>query len=360
MSYFDPIVSSSMRKEVLKDTPSENGDSLFKSGITSEDAFNHYDSNGKGKLTQEDFNNLLQDLFRDAKGNPHTVDSDKAKEMYSIFNKHDGITLDDFKECWNCWIKTILRPVSAIVIVDVQNDFINGSLAIKDYPAKEDGADCVPVINNALNSIPFDNIFYTKDWHPTNHISFFDNLNLPGREFSEDSPVKNKSDAKMFEEATFIGPPKTTVRFWPRHCVQGSEGAELHKDLIDHKLGQTILKGFDPLIDSFSGFFDNERLAKTELDAKLKEKGVTDVYTCGIATDVCVSYTSNDAQELGYRTILIKDAARGIFPDQIANTTTSIRSKHGLVLDSPEVKDIVQGLNRPVELGYAKALQCKN
>ena len=113
------------------------------------------------------------------------------------------------------------------------------------------------------------------------------------------------------------------------------------------------------MIDSFSGFFDNERLAKTELDAKLKEKGVTDVYTCGIATDVCVSFTSNDAQELGYRTILKQDAAKGIFPDGINSTKDSIRSKNGLVIDSVEAKDIVQGLNRPVELGYAKALQCK-
>ena len=126
-----------------------------------------------------------------------------------------------------------------------------------------------------------------------------------------------------------------------------------------HKLGEIILKGTDPKIDSYSAFFDNEKLAKTELDDKLKAKGVTDVYTSGIATDVCVGSTSNDAQDLGYRTILIQDASRGIYPEGIAETKDSIRAKNGLVINAEDVKDIVQGLNRPVELGYAKALQCK-
>merc|ERR1719412_2835706 len=118
--------------------------------------------------------------------------------MFSIFKKNgdDGISLVDFRKCWNCWIKTILRPVSAIVVVDVQNDFITGSLATKHQPAKEDGEKIVPTINAMLDTVPFDNIFYSQDWHPTDHISFIDNLNLPGREFADDSPIKNKFDAK--------------------------------------------------------------------------------------------------------------------------------------------------------------------
>ena len=348
-----------MRKKVLTNTASEKGEQLFKTNISAEDAFKHYDADKNSKITQLEFDNILEDLFRDKFGNPYPISYTTANEMYSVFNKHHGISLEDFKFCWNCWIKTILRPVSAIVIVDVQNDFITGSLAIKDYPAQEDGADVVPVVNNLLDTVPFDNIFYSQDWHPTDHISFFDNLNLPGREFAEDSPIKTKSNVKLFSEVIFKGPPKTKVKLWPRHCVQESEGAEFHKDLKVHKLAQIIRKGADPKIDSFSAFFDNEKLAKTELDDKLKAKGVTDVYTSGIATDVCVSYTSNDAQDLGYRTILIEDASKGIFPDGISKTKDSIKAKNGLVINANDVKDIVQGLNRPVELGYAKALQCK-
>ena len=87
---------------------------------------------------------------------------------------------------------------------------------------------------------------------------------------------------------------------------------------------------------------------------------MTDVYICGIATDVCVSFTSNDAQDLGYRTILVDNASGGITPEGILKTNNDIKAKHGIIVNSGEVKDLVQGLNRPFELGYVKALQCKS
>ena len=289
-----------MRNEILRDTPSENGSLLFKSDISAKEAFDHYDKDKNGRLMRSEFHYILRDLFRDAFGNLHSIDTEKENEIYSIFSKGGELNLEKFNDCWNCWIKTILRPVSAFVVIDVQNDFITGALAIKDYPAKEDGTDVIPVVNKLLETVPFDNIFYTQDWHPNDHISFFDNLNLPGREFAEDSPIQTKSYVALFDEVIFKGPPKTKQKLWPRHCVQESEGAKLHKDLLVHRLGKIIKKGSNPKIDSYSAFFDNERLAKTDLDNMLKSKGVTDVYTSGIATDVCVSYTSNDAQDLGY------------------------------------------------------------
>merc|ERR1739844_231659 len=102
-----------------------------------------------GKLNKDEFSNLLNDLFRNANGKSYSIEPLKLTEMFNIFKKNDGdgINMKEFTDCWNCWIKTIVRPVSAIVIVDVQNDFITGTLAIKDYPAKEDGIDTVPPIN---------------------------------------------------------------------------------------------------------------------------------------------------------------------------------------------------------------------
>lgn len=191
-SYFNSIVNASLRNEVLTTKESKNGDQLFKSDISTEQAFNHYDEDQNGKISRLEFDNILQDLFRDAYGNPHSIDSEKAKEMYSIFSQEGEMNLKDFKYCWNCWIKTVLRPVSAFIVVDVQNDFITGSLAVKDYPAQEDGADIVPVVNNLLDTAPFDNIFYSQDWHPTDHISFFDNLNLPGRGLLKTAQLKSK------------------------------------------------------------------------------------------------------------------------------------------------------------------------
>ena len=108
----------------------------------------------------------------------------------------------------------------------------------------------------------------------------------------------------MYDTVVFEGPPKTEQTLWPRHCVQESWGAELHKDLkvrpsllpspISHHTtqvhpnGQIIRKGVIPDIDSYSAFFDNAKLSKTCLEEIVKKEGVSDVYVCGIATDVCV------------------------------------------------------------------------
>ena len=345
----------------MGNTPSGPEDRALKGNITADSTFRYFDENGDGRMVEEEFRNLMEDLFRDASGKPHTIDPGNRREMYFIFENRDlaGLTRKDFQHTWDCWIKTILRPVSAIIVIDVQNDFIDGSLAIKEYDAKQDGADVVPVVNNILDTVPFDNIFYSQDWHPKNHISFFESLNQPDRELADDSPIKKKSEAKLFSKVVFKGPPKINQTLWPRHCEQGSEGARFHKDLKIHPLSVNIQKGTDPKIDSESAFWDNGKLAQTQLDKKLKERGVTDLYTCGIATDVCVKATSKDAQDLGYRTILIQDASGGIFNDGILKTKEEVRARKGVVVNSADVKDLVQGRNRPAELGYFKALRCK-
>ena len=359
MSYFDSIVQACRREAVLNDQELKLNNELSNS-VTIEKAFKHFDAKGDGKLDSEEFSNLLGDLFRSASGNSHKIEQKLANELFSIFsNNHETMDRPEFKKCWDNWIKTILRPISAIIIVDVQNDFITGSLSIKNCPAKEDGEQIVPVINRLLDEVPFDNIFYSQDWHPADHISFFDNLNIAGRDFDEESTIKSKDEAELFSNVVFKGPPKTSQTLWPRHCVQESDGANFHKDLKMHPQGITVQKGVNNNIDSYSAFFDNGKLAQTELDTKLKERGVTDVFVCGIATDVCVSYTANDAQDLGYRTILIQDACGGIQAKDILATKNNIKAKHGLVVNSTDVKNLVQGTNRPVELGYAKALNCK-
>ena len=81
----------------------------------------------------------------------------------------------------------MLNPVTALLVIDVQNDFITGSLALNDYPAGHDGYDVIPVINKMLDEIPFDVVVYSKDWHPPNHISFGENVKL--RPLDETSEV---------------------------------------------------------------------------------------------------------------------------------------------------------------------------
>lgn len=80
--------------------------------------------------------------------------------------------------CWNRWIKVCTRPRSAFLVVDVQNDFISGSLNIKQCAAQHDGSEVIEPINRLLDSVPFDAFFYSLDWHPVDHVSFIDNLHM--------------------------------------------------------------------------------------------------------------------------------------------------------------------------------------
>ncbi len=81
-------------------------------------------------------------------------------------------------------------------------------------------------------------------------------------------------------------------QLWPKHCVDGSWGAKLHKDLVVQKDDIFIKKGTNSNVDSYSAFFDNAKACKTDLDSTLKRHGITDLYMCGIATDYCVAFTA--------------------------------------------------------------------
>lgn len=114
------------------------------------------------------------------------------------------------------------------MIVDVQNDFISGSLALKHCPAAEDGYDVVIPINNILSQKLFDNVIYTLDWHPPDHCSFVDNVHK--YPVHESSPIGAK-EAKTFDTVVYSEPIVVQQKLWPVHCVQNTWGAELHNDL---------------------------------------------------------------------------------------------------------------------------------
>ena len=175
---------------------------------------------------------------------------------------------------------------TALIIVDVQNDFIPGGA----LPTRG-GGEVVPVINRLQPR--FDLRVATQDWHPQNHGSFASNH--PGR--------------KPGEVIDLDGLPQV---LWPDHCVQESWGAEFHRDLDMSRVDQVVRKGTDPAIDSYSGFFDNGRRKATGLEPWLRDHGVTDVFVTGLATDYCVLWTARDAHELGFRTRAIEDACRGV------------------------------------------------
>ncbi|XP_028048425.1 uncharacterized protein LOC105837561 [Monomorium pharaonis] len=320
--------------------------------------FNAFDKDGDGFLSISEFDLICRALFRNDRGKIYGLEEEQLREVFSIFDfKGDGlIDRKEFEVCWNRWIKICTRPKSAFLIVDVQNDFISGSLNIKHCAAQHDGSEVIDPINRLLETVPFDAVFYSLDWHPVDHVSFIDNLHL--REVDISSSI-SKEAARVYDTVTFQGPPLLKQRLWPRHCVQDSWGAELHKDLkiIDNAI--KIYKGTNPEVDSYSVFWDNKKLTETTLSSQLQEKSATDIYICGLAYDVCVGATAVDALTSGYRTILIDDCSRGVDLVDIEKTKATVIASNGVIVNSSQVKAMVEGRDRRPELGYKLALEIK-
>jgi nicotinamidase/pyrazinamidase len=175
---------------------------------------------------------------------------------------------------------------AALVIVDVQNDFIpGGALAVSE------GDQVVPLINELQRK--FTHIIATQDFHPADHGSF----------------AANHSGKNPGEFIELAGLPQI---LWPIHCVQGSAGVEFHSDLNQSQWEAIFQKGKNPKVDSYSGFFDNARRGDTGLGDYLKSKGIEQVFVCGLALDYCVKFTALDAKSLGFDTFLITDATRAV------------------------------------------------
>jgi len=176
--------------------------------------------------------------------------------------------------------------MNALILIDIQNDFIpGGALAVPE------GDLIVPVVNRLQPR--FEIVVATQDWHPANHGSFA--ANHPGRKAGD------LIDLHGLQQI-----------LWPVHCVQGTAGARVAANLDQSRWDRVFVKGTDPAIDSYSGFFDNGHRRATGLGDYLKAQRVTDVYVAGLATDYCVKFTALDAVSLGFRTHLIEDACRGV------------------------------------------------
>ena len=175
---------------------------------------------------------------------------------------------------------------SALILVDVQKDFLpGGALAVTG------GDQIVPIIKSIQPKFQF--TVATQDFHPVDHGSFASNY--PGKNIGELIDLNGLSQI-----------------LWPTHCVQGTEGAEFHSDLNKKNWIAIFQKGKNPLVDSYSGFFDNARRGDTGLGDFLKKNGILTVYIAGLALDYCVKYTALDAISLGFETFLVVDATRAV------------------------------------------------
>jgi nicotinamidase/pyrazinamidase len=173
-----------------------------------------------------------------------------------------------------------------LLVVDVQNDFIpGGALAVKE------GDLIVPLVNRIAAG--FEHVILTQDWHTPGHISFASTH--PGK--------------KPFE-TTRLG--YGTQVLWPDHCVQGTAGADFHRDLRIPHAELVIRKGYRGQMDSYSAFFEADGKSTTGLSGYVRDRGFRRVFLVGLATDFCVCWSALDARKVGVGALVIEDACRGI------------------------------------------------
>lgn len=206
----------------------------------------------------------------------------------------------------------------ALILVDIQNDFLppHGALAV---PC---GDRIIPLVNELQKR--FDLVVATQDWHPVDHMSFAAN-----------HPGKSVGDKVVLDGLDQI--------LWPAHCVQGTPGAELAPALDKTRIARVFQKGNDSQIDSYSGFYDNGQKRSTGLGEYLREQGVTEVVIVGLATDYCVRFTALDAKRLGFHTVVVEDACRGVClnPDDIEDSLSQMRLEGINVVQSKYITDDV-------------------
>ena len=173
-----------------------------------------------------------------------------------------------------------------LLVVDVQNDFCpGGSLPVPR------GEEVVPLINRLARR--FEHVILTQDWHPPGHQSF-----------ASTHPGKKPFDTIEVSYGAQV--------LWPDHCVQGTPGADFHRDLRIPHAELVLRKGYHRDIDSYSAFYENDRTTHTGLAGYLRERGLARIVVAGLAFDFCVRYSSEDARREGFEVFVIEDACRGI------------------------------------------------
>ena len=174
---------------------------------------------------------------------------------------------------------------SALIIIDIQNDFCpGGALAVTD------GDKIIEPINGAQKE--FDTIILTQDWHPKEHSSFASN-----------NSAEVYSNVEMDYGSQVL---------WPDHCIQGSMGANFHENLNTDNSGLILRKGCNPKIDSYSAFFENDKNTTTGLEGYLVKKEIKRLYLCGLAFDYCVFYSALDGISLGFDVFVFQDLTKAI------------------------------------------------
>lgn len=198
-------------------------------------------------------------------------------------------------------------PMHALLVIDVQNDFCpGGALAVAG------GDEIVAGINAIMGQ--FDAVILTQDWHPAGHSSFA-------------SVHDGQAPYDMIEM------PYGSQVLWPDHCIQGTQGAAFHPMLETDRADLIIRKGYNPAIDSYSAFFENDHKTPTGLEGYLRTRGIAEVTLVGLALDFCVNYSAVDAAQLGFKVEVRTDLCRAINLNGSLAEATKAMTGAGVTLD---------------------------
>ena len=185
-------------------------------------------------------------------------------------------------------IHNMSKRKSALLVIDLQNDFCTGgAIEVPNF------LNIIPIINRIKSK--FDVVIFSKDWHPSDHSSFI------------------KQGGK-----------------WPPHCVQFTNGADIHPAVDINKDKDFIIhKGTDANYDSYSAFYNSKEIgSRSQLHRLLEEHNINNLFVCGIAAEYCVYSTLLDAVKdvyLSYKCYLIKDATIGLDEDKIQKCYTHLQ-----------------------------------
>lgn len=201
--------------------------------------------------------------------------------------------------------------MNALIIVDVQNDFLpGGNLEVPN------SGHIIEVINRL--QLQFELVVATQDWHPRNHISF----------------ATNHPDKLPFDNIMIGGMEQT---LWPNHCVQNSSGADFPNTLHTEKIEAIFRKGTNPDMDSYSAFFDNGHFKRTGLAGYLVDKDINHLYFCGLAADLCVYFSIVDAINEDFICTLIVDATYPLNKHQFENVLNDLSKRGVNIVESQEI-----------------------
>jgi len=189
----------------------------------------------------------------------------------------------------------------ALIVIDVQNDFCpGGALAVPEGDA------IIAGINGMMKQA--DAVILTQDWHPAGHSSF----------------ASSHPDQAPYSVIKMAYGPQV---LWPDHCIQGSNGAAFHPDLDQSSADLIIRKGYNPAIDSYSAFFENDHITPTGLEGYLRSRDITRLTIVGLALDFCVHFSAVDAARLGFDVTVRQDLCRAIDLDgSLDDALTAMRS----------------------------------